>query len=104
MLRQSFKNIKIYTFRALSTSAGQKCKEKSNVNEVIDKKLNSSVATRFKIFKDESVGIIFDIEEERAKRRLQIEMGVTEEEDENSKEIIPSAYADLNLEREKKFK
>lgn len=95
MLRRSFKNIqKLYAIRTFRTST---CNRSKDNNESDDKELSSSIATRFQVFKDESVGIIFDIEEERAKRRLEDETGVIEEEEH---ELLPSKFADLNLERE----
>jgi hypothetical protein len=99
MLRRSFKNIqKLNAFRAFRSSACVLSNDNTNGD---DKELSSSVATRFQVFKNESVGIIFDIEEERAKRRLQEEMGITNEDDEDEKshgQTLP-AYAGLNLER-----
>lgn len=97
MLKRSFKNIqKIYAIRTFRTSGYSSSKDN---NERSNSELSSSVATRFQVFKNESVGIIFDIEEERAKRRMQDEMGRIDEEE--SHELIPSsAYDGLNLERE----
>jgi ribosome silencing factor RsfS/YbeB/iojap len=59
--------------------------------------ISSSVSTRFQVFQNENVGIIFDIEEERAKRRIAEETGV-EEEVESIKPLQPILQS-INLER-----
>lgn len=70
---------------------------KKNEADSDDKKdLSSSIATKFQVFKNENVGIILDIEEERARRLKRLEEGYVPEQEH---EIIPAAYADLNLER-----
>ncbi|KAG5666257.1 hypothetical protein PVAND_007293 [Polypedilum vanderplanki] len=76
---------------------------RKNQSDDGDKKdLSSSIATKFQVFKNESVGIIFDVEEERARRMKQIEEGISEEDEQQEQsESIPSIYADLNLERGK---
>lgn len=62
MLRQSFKNIqKIYASRAFRTSVCSLSKDNNESNES-ETEISSSVATRFQVFKNESVGVIFDIE------------------------------------------
>lgn len=97
MLRRNLKCIqKICAYRNFQTAT--RLLNKDN-NEDDDKELTSSVATRFKVFKNESVGVIFDIEEERAKRRLEEETGMIAEEDESNEEQFPSVYDGLNLER-----
>lgn len=98
-LKKNIKNIqRICAFRAFSNTAWKLSKENKN-KDSDDNELSASVATRFQVFKNESVGIIFDIEEERAKRRLQEEMGITDEDDNETQEPMLPAYAGLNLER-----
>lgn len=95
MLRRNLKYIqKICAYRNFHTSIRL---QNNDNREEDDKELTSSVATRFKVFKNE-FGVIFDIEEERAKRRLEEETGNIEE-DVNSEEQLPSIYEGLNLER-----
>ena len=96
MLRRNLKFIqKICAYRHFHASTRLQNIDNRDDDE---KELTSSVATRFQVFKNESVGVIFDIEEERAKRRLEEETGKIEE-DENSEEQLPSIYEGLNLER-----
>lgn len=95
MLRRNLKYIqKICAYRNFHTSIRL---QNNDNREEDDKELTSSVATRFKVFKNE-FGVIFDIEEERAKRRLEEETGNIEE-DVNNEEQLPSIYEGLNLER-----
>lgn len=57
----------------------------------------SSIATKFQVFRNESVGEILDIEEERAKLRQREEEQIIDTE-ETEVESLPSIYSDLNLE------
>ena len=96
MLRRSFKNIqKLYSIRSFRTSTYFNSRNQNPPDE--NDELSSSVSTRFQVFKDSSVGVIFDIEEERAKRQLELDRGIVDEEADLTD--LPSIYDDLNINR-----
>lgn len=100
MLRRSLKNVyKIIIARSVNSSARLQSKNNSNENDD-DKEISSSVATRFQVFKNDSVGVIYDVEEERAIRQLKEEAGMIDEDEENKEEeTLSSLYEGINLER-----
>ncbi|XP_070509667.1 uncharacterized protein RsfS312 [Chironomus tepperi] len=98
MLRRIRTFNKIYnSYRTVSCSAW--LKRSDEINRKNDD-ISSSVATKFQVFRNESVGEILDIEEERAKFRQRAEEQIIDVE-EPEVETLPSIYSDLNLERGK---
>ena len=95
MLRRIRTVNKLYnSYRTVSCSAWLKGSDEiSRKNDDI----SSSVATKFQVFRNESVGEILDIEEERAKLRQRQEEQIVDIE-ETEAETLPSIYSDLNLE------
>jgi len=81
------------SYRTISCSAW--LKRSDEITRKSDN-ISSSVATKFQVFRNESVGEILDIEEERAKLRQREEQIIDTEETEV--ETLPSIYSDLNLE------
>lgn len=94
MLRRISTFNKIYnSYRTISCSAW--LKRSDEITRKSDD-LSSSVATKFQVFRNESVGEILDIEEERAKLRQREEEQILDIE-ETEVETLPSIYSDLNL-------
>lgn len=60
-------------------------------DEAETKDISGSVSTKFQVFRNETSRVIYDIEEQRKIRELNLEQEV---------ETFPSPYEEFNLERE----
>lgn len=98
MLRKLRNFQKIYhSYRTISCS----CIVRNNDGiKGSSEEISSSVATKFQVFRNESVGEILDIEEERAKLREREEREIIDVDDEEqTTNLLPASYSDLNLDR-----
>lgn len=97
MLRRVKNLSKFYnSYRSVSCSTWHR---KDNSSQDTSDDISSSVKTKFQVFRNESIGEILDIEEERAKLREKGELNVLDEQEEIDTDLTQSLYADLNLER-----